>query len=447
MHPLLLSREGSDRATAYNISNRIVRCGARLFTGWLDAPATPGGQTRARLGVHDAITGALLRTDLLGEAEDNHCSPTLALDPDGRLHAIIGSHGHAFHYRYALDPADPDATRWSPPEPLGPSDTYPSLIADATGTLHLLSRACGERWSLLYRRKRPGAPWEPARALAVSPVAGYNNFMATISTGPDGRTLHVLLQFHHGTPESGAAADCRGRLAAYLYSGDSGKTWLDDRGAPCGLPLTTDTVRPFLRPAQPGLRISNHVVDACGCPWVFTTLPGNRAGALFRRDAAGSWQEIDTRDTLGTLGFHGGHGREVSLSRDAAGCIHLVAATNPDGTSAAWYDPRHELFHLVLDETTGASLSFAQITGTDPSVAHWLPALENWDWARSSGESGARGAGAVGGGCCQDAPWLLHTRGRNLGGIDGDNSNTLCTEVYLTALRDVNQRRVNSGSR
>ena len=34
---ILLSTEGSDRGTAYNISGKIIRRGHRLFVGWLDA--------------------------------------------------------------------------------------------------------------------------------------------------------------------------------------------------------------------------------------------------------------------------------------------------------------------------------------------------------------------------------------------------------------------------
>jgi len=58
-----------------------------------------------------------------------------------------------------------------------------------------------------------------------------------------------------------------------------------------------------------------------------------------------------------------------------------------------------------------------QVTQTDPSAAHWLPALEPWDWA---------------GACRADgAPWMLHTAGLNAGGSGGDSRNTARTRVYL----------------
>ncbi|MBL7201443.1 MAG: hypothetical protein ISS56_14985 [Anaerolineae bacterium] len=56
-------------------------------------------------------------------------------------------------------------------------------------------------------------------------------------------------------------------------------------------------------------------------------------------------------------------------------------------------------------------------------MAHWLPALEQWDWTRPDV-------------CCADGPWLMYTRGLNAGGIWGDNRNPLRIEVYLTRPRN-----------
>ena len=62
METRLLSSNGSDRATGYGLSSKLVRRGDRLFAGWLEAPASPGGMAQIRLGVCDAASGALLQT-------------------------------------------------------------------------------------------------------------------------------------------------------------------------------------------------------------------------------------------------------------------------------------------------------------------------------------------------------------------------------------------------
>jgi hypothetical protein len=109
--------------------------------------------------------------------------------------------------------------------------------------------------------------------------------------------------------------------------------------------------------------------------------------------------------------------RSSSLSRDASGRVHLAVAADPSGRSSAWFDPRHELHHLVLDEQ-GNVLSTAQVTDNDPAVARWLPAFEQWSWGSGLGPG-------------REGPHLLYTAGLNAGGIGGDNRNVVTTEVRL----------------
>ena len=80
----LLTTMGSDRATAYNTSAKMVRRGDRLFVTWLDAPRNIGSPTVAMLGLVDLNTASLLNAFPLGGGIDNHCGAALALDGTGR---------------------------------------------------------------------------------------------------------------------------------------------------------------------------------------------------------------------------------------------------------------------------------------------------------------------------------------------------------------------------
>jgi len=394
------------------MSSKIIRRGDTLFVGWLDAPTGPGLPTRILLRVCDAASGEVRQTILLGEGIDNHCGPALVLGKNGRMHVMIGAHHGPLLYRWSEDPEK--ETSWSAPEPLGPADTYPSLAVDEEGTLHLAHRERGERWQLWYRRKRPGQPWEAPRPLAVSPTPGYNHFVQSLTVGPIG-SLHLTFQFHYA--ESGRAPDCKGRAAVHLQSDDGGDTWFSN-GSPChSLPLTVQTMAPICHHPEGGVRIGNHVVDAEDQPWLFGSIPGAPGGVLWHRMDEG-WTETDLTSVFRPLNSLGG--RATSLSRDAAGRLHLAIATDPEGKQTRWFDPSLELFHLTLD-SKGEFVSLAQVTETDPSVAHWLPALEQWDWNWPDV-------------CCADGLWLTYTRGLNAGGIGGDNRNALCTEVHLGQL-------------
>ncbi len=398
-----LSRHGSDRATAYITSNKIIRRGGQLCVGWLDAPPSPGTLATVQLGLCDARTGELERTIPLGRVYDNHCGPALAGDAHGRLHAILGAHHHPFLYRWSDTPEDPAS--WSDPLALGPFDTYPSLTVDAEGTLHLVHRKMETRWELWYRRKPVDKGWEPWTVLARSPKPGYIHFYQSLSIGPGG-ALHLLVLFHY--TDTGISKDSRGRFVIHLTSEDGGHTWYHE-GARCVLPLEVGALRPILHTPQGGLSISNHVVDAQNRTWFFAITP-DRGGLLLRQEEAG-WEEVALPDAFRSLNFSSS--RETSLTRSEDGVVHLVTGTHVGSEPALWHDPRHELYHLALPEAGGPG-HVQQLTDTDPSAANWLPALEGWNWA------GARPG---------DSPALAWTRGTT--GQRGNNVNAICTEVHL----------------
>lgn len=411
MQPLRLSKHGSDRATGYGLSNKLVRRDGKLFAGWLDAPAQAGGMAQIRLGVCDATNGTLEQTQTLGEGIDNHCGPALALDGKGRLHAVIGAHHGPFLYRYSDDPEDPDS--WSEPQALGPQDTYPSLVADAEGTLHLIHRVKAERWQLWYRRRRPNADWEEPVVLAISPTPGYNHYMQSLTVGPTGN-LHALFQFHFS--ETGDTVDCRGRAAVYLRSTDGGDSWVSDDGTPPQLPVTFEAAPAICRYEPQGdlhrFRVGYHTVDRDDRIWFYCSVPDS-PGVIYR-GGDGTWERLDLAGLTDGLDFSGG--RSSSFSQDAHGDLHLLIACPPTGATA-WYDPTMELYHLKLD-SQGNRKAFRQLSDTDPECAHWLPALEPYDWALPQA-------------CCTDGLFYLMTSGVNAGGIGGDNTNAVATEVWL----------------
>lgn len=410
----LISTEGSDRGTGYNVSNRMLRRDGKLLIGWLDAPPEKGDSVRAMLGVCDLETGKLQNTFQIGSGIDNHCGSALAMDANGRVHAVVGAHHGPFFYRYSDEPTQ--ASTWSEPESLGELGTYPSLVVDSAGTLHLAHRERGDRWHLLYRRKKAGQAWEPPRIMAISPVPGYNHFMQSLAVGPTG-DIHLVFQFHFA--ESGNAADCRGRAAVYVKSEDGGDTWFNENRQ-VDAPITLESMQAVCHAPDGGdgrhsIRVGNLVVDANNQPWFFCSFVGYSSGVIWRKKE-NRWQMIDLADRLDGLNMEGG--RATSLSQDGMGNIHFAFATDATGQRCQWFAPNLELFHLILD-TEGNRASLNQVTDVDPDAANWLPALELWDWTRPDQ-------------AYEDGHHLMYTRGLNAGGIGGDNKSALKTEIYLT---------------
>jgi len=129
-----------------------VRRNGAILAAWIDAPESVGAEARVMLAVCDAKTGVLRAKYRVGMAMDNHCGPAMVMDGRGRVHLVIGGHHTPFKYRWSDNPEDPGS--WSEPELLGPADTYPSLIVDAKGTLHLAHR------EMFLGRENRQKPWE-----------------------------------------------------------------------------------------------------------------------------------------------------------------------------------------------------------------------------------------------------------------------------------------------
>jgi hypothetical protein len=201
-----------------------------------------------------------------------------------------------------------------------------------------------------------------------------------------------------------------------LSSEDGGDSWINEDRRCTALPLGIEDVRAIDRSPEGGLRIGNHVVDGCGRPWLFAITPQYYRGVLWCRETSG-WVALDLGGVWPQLDLGGG--RSSSLTRDASGRIWLAVAAAPDGAATPWFDPSHELFILSLDEE-GNVFGYRQVSPTDPAVAHWLPALEPWDWTRPQAVSSP-----------EETPWILYTAGLNAGGIGGDNRNAVHTSVYL----------------
>jgi hypothetical protein len=418
-HHHRLSREGSDRGTAYNMSRRIIRRDDALIVGWLDAPRHKGLLSRVMIGICDPETGRLRHSFQIGEAKDNHCGPALVMDNNGRIHAIVGGHHTPFLYRWSDQPEHSES--WSAPDTLSGKSTYPALTVDEKGTLYLAYREQNaketegeKRWQLWLRRKKPDHTWQEPVALATSPVPGYNHFMQSLTVGPEG-SLHLVFQFHYS--DTGRSADGWGRAVSYMTSKDGGNTWLQN-GHLVETPLTIETLQPVCRVEKGeqgrGLSKSNHVVDADGQPWFFCSLPGHKSGVMFHHEPDG-WHRIDLADALNGLLI--GHGGSTSLSRDDQGNLWFSFFADPSGGPWGWGHPRMELFVAVFNKK-GNRLALVNVTDHDPNAANWLPALEAWDWTRPSQRFG-------------DGLWLMYTRGTNAGGIGGDNRNALRTEIFL----------------
>ena len=422
---MLLSTSGSDRATAYVMSNKVARRGRFVVCTWLAA------NRQNRWALVDPATRKILREGTVGKPlRDNHCGAAMATDTDGTLHLLTGAHFGSFgHYRMR-----PGADDWEavPDGAVGGQHaTYPSLVCDGKGTLHVTYRVeqRGHRPAVYYCRRPRRGRWSEPRELVRAAVREHSWTTNAIEVGPKGR-LHLVVSNTLPFPKLGAPGRYYG--AAHLYSDDAGVTWRQFADAgPLPLPAQGETLKRIESDGLPPERIepryggppgplnsyyhkilaSNAVIDDRRRPWVIVHNLLDATANLYRHEDVGGWVGIALRPHVARLlpGFDIRHCGQ--LSRHGDGTIEAVLMVAP-ASERGWGSPGTELVRLLV--RPDATIAGTELVRTpDPAIPHWLPSLERW---------------------CPHAPIarpaLLHTRGLNAGGYS-HNRNRLNTEVWL----------------
>ena len=420
-----LSASGGDRATGYVMSNKIARRGGHLVCTWLDV------DRQNQWALVDIERGQILRSGALGERRtDNHCGAAMTTDVDGTLHLLIGAHHGAFvHYR--LPPGKESWEAVDDGRAVGQSATYPSLVCDRSGVLHVTYRleTRGRDAQLHYCRRPPRGKWSEPRSLVRLAVSEHSWLTNAIEVGASGR-LHVV--FSNTLPVPARGPNARYYGASHLFSDDSGLSWRQFGGAaPLVLPADAAQLKRIEGSGMPPARIeasyggprgplhsyyhkmvlSNPVVDERGRPWaiVHNLLAGD--AQLYRHEEEGQWAGIPLAATVHALlpGYHLRHCGQLSRRRDGSIVAVLMASPAP---GVGWGDNGTTLVRLVVD--ADGRVSHKEIVGPpQPGMPHWLPSLERWCWHAPA-----------------DRPALLYTRGMNAGGY-GNNVNRVKTEVWL----------------
>jgi hypothetical protein len=361
-----ISTRGSNRATAYAMSNKIVSAGDFCFAAWLDAPSEIMVRTL------DRRTGAWGPATKIGSGTDNHGGPALAIDPAGHLHAIYGPHHGPFQHSRSTRPLD--ASSWAHMGTFGTAGTYPSVVVGARGTLHVTYRGGASPRRLIYQRLPVGGSWtRPVELVDPTPDTGYTQYGNALAMDAGG-TLH--LGFHLLTNPNGNT----GKAIGYLRSRDGGVSWESADGQVMRLPVTAQSAAAFIeQDRSANMRVGGLAVDAGGRPWMLAQRDvrmssSQRALTLWHHDGA-AWQ---ARDLLPEIQAHWpawgpAWGQPGTLTFDGAGRLYIALGIQID--PGGWGDPSTEVAMLVSADGASTFSAFA-ISGLDPAVPAWLTSIE-----------------------------------------------------------------------
>ncbi|MHC4884131.1 MAG: BNR-4 repeat-containing protein [Planctomycetota bacterium] len=298
-----LSAIGSERAT--NDPNKVVEVDGRLHATWQEIDGD---------GYYNVVASCDLTTGEWGEpirldtGVDNHARSVITVDAKGFLHVVLGGHCTPCFSRSSLRPNDSSA--WGEPEQICWNGTYPILLCDPEGSLHVALRGKASKEERvagvnLYVKPAGGA-WEH-RSRIISNLPEYEAFYAGYPTrmavGPDG-VIHALVSVYEGNDEVGRGYN---QAIVYVHSCNGALTWqcLDGTAVPTParpeeMDLLIASTRPRVEPTPvPEIAPGGVVVDSCGRPTLFFLTHHDQPGEIVMAvPDGGDWQSCSIQEVL-----------------------------------------------------------------------------------------------------------------------------------------------------
>jgi hypothetical protein len=410
--PFLLSKHGSDRATAYVHANKCVTRAGLTHVVWTDAVAVTQGRT------FDHRAGTWGETITIGVGRDNHNDPCLTADKEGQLRIAFGPHGDwdqlenpekwpsgKFKVGAATEPGSlASITQF---HPVGYGATYAFLLHLADGRDALAYRGGEQPFSVQFQVQRPLGGWTHAQPLMAQDIKPqYTHYGASLAAAPDG-TLYAGAHFYNiGTKRSAGVG--------ILKSPDGGLTWLDLKGRRLALPalygkrIAVPSFAAADSPYNGGLAVAPD-----GALWALVyASAGKRFPLRLSRWDGKAWDTINLDAVLpperGVC--------QAILSLDAAGRLHILAAAVERARfgkdDQTFGHPSLQVFHLWTDPGKTA-FRHRMISDGDPEIPSWHPSLS-----------------LPGPFHPVEKPVLLFTKGRNQAASDTGCRHTLETDVY-----------------
>lgn len=351
----LLSGKGSTRATAYEFSNKSVTLYGKTHVVWLDAIAQVCGRT------YDHATQSWSEAFRLFEGCDNHTSPALTADKNGRLRLAYGPHGvwekwNHGQFKWAISERPGRIDSWTGEHSFGYSATYACMVHTPSGLDVIVYRGGEKPASLMFQKQRVLGGWTTAREIMRQEIEPqYTHNGATIVCDAQG-ALYVAGHFYNDRTDGKSAG------VAVLKSTDMGESWTDMRGEVSPVPICYCARFAIPHGGEGDLTVAGLAVDSRGKLWVSTSW-------CLSYWSGDKWESIDLSPFLP-------EDRRVQygpITIDSGNRIHMVVGLNKaDAVGEAWGHTSREVFHLVSRDR-GTSFECNQVSTPDESMANWLP--------------------------------------------------------------------------
>lgn len=236
-----LTESGSRRATAYELSNKLLFDEKYIFAAYVDYE---DGEQIVTLAKINRRTFDIEKEVTIGDARDDHGGAAILQDLHGNIHAFYGAHNTPLIYKYNSDGSMLD--RWSDEITLGSGLTYPSAVTFSNGDILVVARLGfnvlqDDPWSYKIYRISNGKQIFQTQLLVSRRhdedfVNRYIHYFTQMVVGVDD-TVHMATILHERSSDDPVKPDNGlGYGIGYFYSNDYGESWFDINDDPLSLP-------------------------------------------------------------------------------------------------------------------------------------------------------------------------------------------------------------------
>ena len=242
---ILLSNSGSSRATAYELSNKILSNDKYIYTTYLDYENENHVIKFSKIQRENLV---VVNTITIGKARDNHGGGSIVRDSKNNFHIFYGSHITAMKYRYNTD--GEKLENWSEEITFGNGLTYPSAVISSKDEILLVARL-GYKvyqqnpWSyVLYSIKDKKITYKgeliQSRRHDDDFVNRYIHYFTQMVIDKNDKIHLAFLLYERSKNNPPTTNHSLGYGIGYLSSNDLGDSWTDSSGQTVELPAKID---------------------------------------------------------------------------------------------------------------------------------------------------------------------------------------------------------------
>jgi hypothetical protein len=370
---IIMSEEGSSRATAYVESNKILSNKETKFVTYLEN----GYDNKFRVMLAEIKKNRIQKNVCVGYSLTNHGGASIKFDKTGRIYIVYGGHTSGLKIRYSKKPFDiSDLSKEIKITKKGTGLTYPSFEIDDYNNMHLICRKMDlnedlspSKPSLNYFKIdiSNGLKILSDKELISFPEYKYGNFTSSIAIKDNIISIIYRIYLKDNKEE------LKKTSYGYIKSVDFGKNFLNYRNKRVQLPIDFNSNSNLEISEKFLCYISNISYTSSGEIKFILTELNKKSENSYLISIDNKMYKKERLNNIYDLVHERKINVYVAISIDRDDNIFLAFSTLPNTKDESWDSPNNRISYFKISKNN-VDLIYNNIKSTEGMS--WLPNIE-----------------------------------------------------------------------